>query len=99
MASRYPNKLTTLYRLNIMMANKMVDQRYYRLKLHIMMVIKYYVYGPTIPRLSSGNIKQVCGSIEKFMSAGSDNTLSNINRLIIFVRQLSIILTPLLVTD
>jgi hypothetical protein len=45
------------------------------------MAIKYYVCGPTIPRLSSGKIRKVCESIETFMSAGDDDTVSKIKNL------------------
>jgi hypothetical protein len=71
----------TLYRLNILMKNKRIDQRYSKLRWHIMMAIKYYVCGPTIPRLNSNKIKSVCESIQTFMSAGDEDTVKRIKDL------------------
>jgi hypothetical protein len=71
----------TLYRLKILISNKRIDQRYYKLRWHIIMAIKYYVCGEKIPQLSSPKIKKLCEDLEEFMSAGDDVTVQKIKGL------------------
>jgi len=61
-----------LYRLRILLGNKRIDQRYSKLRWHIIMAIKYYVCGESVPRLSASKIKTACGEIEAFMAGGED---------------------------
>ena len=68
----------TLYRLKIIISNKRIDQRYYKLRWHILMAIKYYICGPKIPQLNSHKIKKMCEAIETFMSASDDETVKKI---------------------
>jgi hypothetical protein len=71
----------TLYRLKILIGNKRIDQRYYKLRWHIIMAIKYYVCGSTIPEFNSRKIKKMCEAIENFMSASDDDTVKKIKDL------------------
>ncbi|MDA8230918.1 MAG: AIPR family protein [Magnetospirillum sp.] len=70
-----------LYRLKILIGNKRIDQRYYKLRWHIIMAVKYYVCGDAIPQLASPKIKKMCAAIEAFMSAGDDDTVKKIKDL------------------
>ncbi|WP_084570669.1 AIPR family protein [Methylosinus sp. PW1] len=65
----------TLYRLTILIGNKRIDQRYSKARWHIIMAIKYYVCGESIPQLNSQKIKKFCSDIEGFMSAADDDTV------------------------
>jgi hypothetical protein len=71
----------TLYRLKILIGNKRIDQRCYKLRWHIIMAIKYYVCGSAIPELTSPKIKKMCAAIETFMSASEDDTVKKIKDL------------------
>lgn len=71
----------TLYRLKILIGNKRIDQRYYKLRWHIIMAIKYYVCGDTNLRFNSHKTKNKCATIEAFMSAGDDDTVRAIKDL------------------
>lgn len=62
----------TLYRLKLLLGNKRIDPRYGKLRWHIIMAIKYFVCGPTIPQLGSHKIKKVCDEIVHFMSRNDD---------------------------
>ncbi len=65
----------TLYRIKLLISNKRIDQRYSKLRWHIMLAIKYYVCGDAIPQLSSPKIKKHCTAIETFMSTADDETV------------------------
>ena len=71
----------TLYRLKILISNKRIDQRYYKMRWHVIMAIKYYVCGDALPQLTSPKIKKICSAIEVFMSAGDDATVQAIKSL------------------
>ena len=66
----------TLYRLKLLIGNKRIDQRYGKLRWHILMAIKYWVCGANVPQLGSRRIKEVCEEIQAFMSAGDDKTVA-----------------------
>jgi len=66
----------TLYRLKLLIGNNRIDQRYSKLRWHIIMAIKYYILGESIPQLSSRKIKAKCNEIEEFMSKGDDDTIN-----------------------
>lgn len=71
----------TLYRLKILMSNNRIEQRYSKLRWHMIMAIKYYICGDTIPNMSSRKIKEKCEQIEAFMSNGDDDTVNAIRDL------------------
>ncbi len=71
----------TIYRLKILIGNNRIEQRYSKLRWHIIMAIKYYVLGNSIPQLNSGKIKTKCEEIEDFMSKGDDLTINRIKDL------------------
>ncbi|HXW72376.1 MAG TPA: AIPR family protein [Methylocella sp.] len=64
----------TLYRFKSWLGNKKIDARYYKLRWHIMMAIKYYVCGDSIPQLGSNKILNICSDIQKFVSGSDDET-------------------------
>lgn len=65
----------TLYKIKLLISNKRIDQRYSKLRWHIMMAIKYYVCGDVIPQLNSPKIKKLCTAIETFISTADDETV------------------------
>src|SRR5262249_35344558 len=71
----------TLYKLKLLIGNNRIEQRYSKLRWHIIMAIKYYVCGSTIPQVNSAKIRNACESIEKFVSAGDDDTVKKIKEL------------------
>lgn len=71
----------TLYRLRILMSNNRIEQRYSKLRWHIIMAIKYYICGDAVPNISSSKIKDKCEEIEAFMSKGDDGTVNAIRDL------------------
>lgn len=71
----------TLYRLKILISNKRIEQRYYKARWHILMAIKYYVWGDSIPNLTSQKVKKTCSAIENFMSSGDEETVRRIKDL------------------
>lgn len=71
----------TLYRLKLLISNKRIEQRYYKLRWHIIMALKYYVWGDAIPNLTTQKIKKTCTAIERFMSAGDEDTVKKIKDL------------------
>jgi hypothetical protein len=71
----------TLYRLKILLSNKRVDQKYWKLRWHIIMAIKYYVCGDNLPNLGSNKIHKICSDIEKFISDSGDGTIKEIKDL------------------
>jgi len=71
----------TLYRLKLLISNRKIDPRYGKLRWHIIMAIKYYVCGGSIPQLGSNKIKNICSSIEKFISSNDDDTVGTIKKL------------------
>lgn len=71
----------TLYRIKLLASNNRIDQKYSKLRWHIIMAIKYYVCGDSLPRLESPKIKAKCVEIEKFMSVGDDDIVSSIRDL------------------
>ena len=54
----------TLYRVKLLIGNKRIDQRYSKLRWHIIMAIKYYICGAAVPELTSNKIKKTCERIE-----------------------------------
>jgi hypothetical protein len=70
-----------LYRLTLLMGNNRIEQRYSKMRWHIIMAIKYYVCGESIPQLTSHKIKAKCTEIEKFVSRGDDDTVNSIKDL------------------
>lgn len=70
----------TSYRVKILLGNKKIDQKYSKLRWHIIMAIKYFVGGKHIPALVSNKIKDACAQIERFMS-GDEYTVGTINDL------------------
>ncbi|WP_367086026.1 AIPR family protein [Pseudomonas sp. HOU2] len=71
----------TLYRVKLLLGNGKIEAKYGKLRWHIIMAIKYYVCGPTIPQLNSKKIKQICASIEAFVSLNDESTVSAIKAL------------------
>lgn len=71
----------TLYRLKLLMGNNRIEQRYSKLRWHIIMAIRYYVCGEVNIQLSSRKIKTKCEEIEKFISKGDDDTVNSIKEL------------------
>jgi hypothetical protein len=71
----------TLYRIKSLLGNAKIDGRYSKLRWHIMMAIKYYVCGASIPNLSSKKIINICSDIEKFVSGNDDETVKAIKDL------------------
>jgi len=71
----------TLYRLKILIGNKRVDQRYSKLRWHIIMAIRYYICGNTMPQLNSRKIKIKCDAVEKFVSMSDDETVNSVKEL------------------
>lgn len=70
-----------LYRLKLLIGNNRVERRNSKLRWHIIMAIKYYVCGDSIPHLSSTKIKAKCAEIEAFMGKGDDDTVALIKGL------------------
>lgn len=75
----------TLYRLKLLISNKRIDQRYSKLRWHIIMALKYYIGGDAIPNLTAQKIKRTCAAIEKFMSAGDEDTVKKIKGLCAYI--------------
>jgi hypothetical protein len=48
----------TLYKLKLLLGNNRIERRYSKLRWHIIMAIKYYVCGPTIPQLNSAKMNR-----------------------------------------
>lgn len=71
----------TLYRLKLLLSNKRIDQRYSKLRWHIIMALKYYICGDAMPKLDSKKIKGKCEKIERFMSSGDDDTVNQIKKI------------------
>src|SRR4051812_37026284 len=71
----------TLYRIKLLLGNAKIDARYSKLRWHIMMAVKYYVCGGSIPNPSSPKIKRACNEIERFMSGNDDSTVKEIKEL------------------
>ncbi|SHO66572.1 AIPR protein [Pseudoxanthobacter soli DSM 19599] len=71
----------TLYRLKILMSNNRIEQRYSKLRWHMIMAIKYYICGNVMPNMSSRKIKEKCEEIEAFMGKGDDGTINAIRDL------------------
>lgn len=71
----------TLYRVKLLTSNGKIDPKYFKLRWHILMAIKYYVLGSNTPQLNSGKIKSACTLIEKFVSSNDDATLTKIRDL------------------
>lgn len=77
----YHTAAYTLYRLKLLMSNNRIEQRYSKLRWHIIMAIRYYIIGESIPQLNSQKIKSKCVEIEQFMSKGDDDTINIIKSL------------------
>lgn len=77
----YHTAAYTLYRLKILMSNNRIEQRYYKIRWHIIMAIKYYIFGEASMQLNSRKIKSKCETIEKFMSTGDDESVNSIKEL------------------
>jgi hypothetical protein len=71
----------TLYRLRLLLSNGKIDARFGKLRWHIIMAIKYFVFGADVPNMTSPKIKSTCEKIESFMSGNDDDTLKKIRDL------------------
>jgi len=49
------------------------------------MSIKYFICGPSMPKLNSNKIKSKCEQIEKFISRGDDETVNMIKNLCSYI--------------
>ncbi|MDO9608646.1 MAG: AIPR family protein [Brevundimonas sp.] len=71
----------TLYRVKLLTSNGKIDPKYFKLRWHILMAIKYYVLGASTPQLNSGKIKAACAAIEKFISSNDEAVLAKMRDL------------------
>ncbi|WP_395309301.1 AIPR family protein [Mycobacterium sp. AMU20-3851] len=71
----------SLYRLRLLIANRKIDGRFVKLRWHILMAIRYYVCGDTLPRLDSSKVEQSAKRIREFIEDGSDQRVTEINEL------------------
>jgi hypothetical protein len=81
----YHSAAYTLYRLRLLMSNNRIEQRYSKLRWHIIMAIKYYVCGNETHQLNSRKIKSQCEKIEKFISNNDDSTVGILKELCAFI--------------
>lgn len=85
----YHTAAYTLYRLKLLISNNRIDQKYSKLRWHLIMALKYYVVGSKIPDLSSPKVKAISETIESFMSSGNEETVNKIRDLCLEVVDLS----------
>jgi hypothetical protein len=71
----------TLYRVKLLLSNGKIDPKYGKLRWHIIMAIKYYVIGGTIPQLGSRKIAASCAAIEGFVSGNDEITIDKLRDL------------------
>jgi hypothetical protein len=70
-----------LYRIKLLFSNGKIDPKYGKLRWHIIMALKYYILGESLPQLTSMKIKSACEKIEKFVSGNDEATISEIRDL------------------
>ena len=81
----YHTAAYTLYRIKLLMGNNRVEQRYHKLRWHIIMAIKLYICSNDTPQLGSRKIKSKCDEIETFVSKVDDDTVNIIRDLCAFI--------------
>lgn len=71
----------TAYRFRMLYSNNKVDAKYGKLRWHVLMAIKYFLFGENIPALNSPKILKCCIKIEQFMSGSNEETIDILKRL------------------
>lgn len=66
----YYTAALTLYRLELALGNNYVPRKYQSLKWHMLMLVRYLVAGPEMPRLDSNKIERYCETIDEALSKG-----------------------------
>jgi hypothetical protein len=63
------------------LANRKIDGRFVKLRWHILLAIRYYVCGESVPSLSSPRVEKSAKAIREFIEDGSDTRISELNDL------------------
>lgn len=71
----------SLYRLKLLLSNNKIDRRYGKVRWHVIMAIRYFICGESIPPLSSRKVDASCKKIEEFISKNDDATISKIRHI------------------
>lgn len=66
----YYTAALTLYRLELALGNNYVPRKHQSLKWHMLMLVRYLVAGPDMPRLESSKIEKYCETIDEALSKG-----------------------------
>jgi hypothetical protein len=66
----YYTAALTLYRLELALGNNYVPRKYQILKWHMLMMVRYLIAGPDMPRLDSNKIEKYCDAIDEALSKG-----------------------------
>lgn len=66
----YYTAALTLYRLELALGNNYVPRTYQSMKWHMLMIVRYLIAGPDMPRLDSSKIEKYCDVIDDVLSKG-----------------------------
>lgn len=66
----YYTAALTLYRLELALGNNYVPRKHQSLKWHMLMLVRYLVAGPDMPRTDSSKIDKYCETIDETLSKG-----------------------------
>ncbi|OZE89828.1 hypothetical protein CH298_12520 [Rhodococcoides fascians] len=71
----------SLYRIRLLLASRKIDGRFVKLRWHILLAIRYYVCGESLPNLSSAKVEKNAKEIREFVEDGGDARISELNDL------------------
>lgn len=66
----YYTAALALYRLELALGNNYVPRTYQSMKWHMLMIVRYLIAGPDMPRLESNKIEKYCDAIDEVLSKG-----------------------------
>ncbi len=71
-----------MYKIKLLMSNSVIEQKYNKMRWHILMSIKYYVGGDPIPNAASPKMRAFCVEIEKFILRSNEEIANDLKPLL-----------------